>query len=162
MIIRMDTERIGWPQVVRLGRDRRGWTQEQLARESAVALKTVGNLENGTVEPQRGTLGKIQRALGLSSDIAVAQRQASGELEMPLYGLHISAVGLAELPPQTGADELDRYLLRLEERVSRIESRLRSDDDDASSQLEGEDEAPGKRTPLGRRARQQSASKKRQ
>ena len=57
----------GWDRVVDAVIDRRaelGWTQERLAAEADVAVRTIRSLERGEARPQPTTRGKIERALG--------------------------------------------------------------------------------------------------
>ncbi|MFS3128682.1 helix-turn-helix transcriptional regulator [Nocardioides sp. Bht2] len=89
----MDEDRFGWGDVVRMRREAFDMTQNQLAKVASVSLKSVGNLENGTVVPQRGTLRKIQEALGLSSDLKVARVQSR------------------QLPPNASVPEVGRQAL---------------------------------------------------
>ena len=53
-------------QQIRSARELRGWTQEQLAVRADVSRSTIQNLENGRRSPQRGSLGRIAAALGIS------------------------------------------------------------------------------------------------
>ncbi|QLQ11126.1 MAG: helix-turn-helix transcriptional regulator [Nocardioidaceae bacterium] len=57
-------------------------TQQQLAKAAGVSLKTISNLENDeSLIPQRGTLRKVREALGLSTDLATARKQASRDVD---------------------------------------------------------------------------------
>lgn len=100
-------------------------TQEQLAAAAGVSLKTIGNLENEGVTPQKGTLRKVREALGLSSDLSVAA--ATVDAVSPLG----KALGIvpSRPAPRTGADRyLDDMLARiedLEDRVSGLEAVIR-------------------------------------
>lgn len=49
-------------------RQLRGWNQETLAHEAGVAVKTLSRYENAHTVPERDTIEKIARALGLSPD----------------------------------------------------------------------------------------------
>lgn len=53
---------------IRLAREHRGWTQEQLAVHADVSRSTIQNLETGRRQPQRSSLGRIATALGISVD----------------------------------------------------------------------------------------------
>ncbi len=50
-------------------------SQKELAIAADVAEKTVTNMETGGKVPQHNTLWRLQKALGLSSDIDVARRR---------------------------------------------------------------------------------------
>lgn len=72
-------DRAAWGPLVSERREQLGMTQRQLADVADVAAKTIHNLETAGMTPRPATLRKIQRALGLSSDIEVArERVASG------------------------------------------------------------------------------------
>lgn len=43
----------------------RGWTMTELAQRAGVGTSTVSNLENGSVEPEPATVGKLLEALEL-------------------------------------------------------------------------------------------------
>ena len=51
---------------IRSARERRGWTQEQLAVHADVSRSTIQNLENGRRQPHRGSIKRIAHALGIS------------------------------------------------------------------------------------------------
>lgn len=53
---------------IRSARERRGWTQEQLAVHADVSRSTIQNLENGRRSPHRGSLNRIADALGVTVD----------------------------------------------------------------------------------------------
>lgn len=55
-------------QHIRSAREKRGWTQEQLAVRADVSRSTIQNLETGRRQPHRGSLKRIAEALGV--DIA--------------------------------------------------------------------------------------------
>lgn len=59
-------------------------TQGELAVASGVAPKTLYNVFNGGT-PNRNTLAKLQRALGLSTDIEVAELVIEGGDRIPYY-----------------------------------------------------------------------------
>ncbi len=45
-------------------RERRGWTQEELAEKSSVSARTIGMLENGQSKPHMPTRRRLLQALG--------------------------------------------------------------------------------------------------
>lgn len=49
-------------------RKRKGWSQEQLAEESGLSLRTIQRIENGESEPTGHSLRQLTRALGISPD----------------------------------------------------------------------------------------------
>lgn len=53
---------------LRAAREAKGWTHEQLARESGLSLDTVIKIQSGRRQPGGETLVKLCRALGVSSD----------------------------------------------------------------------------------------------
>lgn len=55
-------------QRVRAARERRNWTQEDLARESKIARANIARLETGRVVSKLPTLERVARALGLQTD----------------------------------------------------------------------------------------------
>lgn len=46
-------------------RRRRAWTQERLAREADLTVRTLHRVETGAVEPRPSTLNKLAGALGV-------------------------------------------------------------------------------------------------
>lgn len=87
-------------------------TQQQLADAAGVSLKTISNIENESLTPQRGTLRKIREALGLSSDLAVAMERADEPVRVT-----------PELDRRQ-AGTIEQRLGDLEGRVTRIENGL--------------------------------------
>ena len=51
--------------LVRFYREERGFTQARLAARSGVSLRTIRNVESGTMEPRMDSKRKILLALGL-------------------------------------------------------------------------------------------------
>jgi len=50
-------------------RNKKGWTQEKLAREAGISYITLVKIERGNIEnPKLQTLVKLARALGVSLD----------------------------------------------------------------------------------------------
>jgi transcriptional regulator with XRE-family HTH domain len=69
-------------QVVRALREERGLGQEALARKAGVTQTTVSYVERAVFNPQRGTIEKLGRGLGVSmDDIAsrVVKKEAAAE-----------------------------------------------------------------------------------
>jgi transcriptional regulator with XRE-family HTH domain len=50
---------------IRRARERRGWTQQQLADEVGVSLRAVGDWERGRTSP-RNAIGRLEQVLGIS------------------------------------------------------------------------------------------------
>lgn len=50
--------------LIREARERSGLTQEQVAHDAGVSVRTLSGVEAGTVRPQIDTLAKIAGALG--------------------------------------------------------------------------------------------------
>lgn len=118
----MDSDRLGWDAVVRMARELFAMTQQQLAEAAGVSLKTIGNLESGGNVPQRATLEKIRQALGLSSDIEVARRQARGEVEGLAKILGHAAP--TEPPKVVRVRSLESDVFDLLARVEQLEDRV--------------------------------------
>lgn len=70
-----------------------GWNDPDLAHEAGVDTSTVRRMLAGAIWPQRGTLGRIEAALGWSPDIL--QRIADGEADPP---------PIEDLPPDRRRD----------------------------------------------------------
>lgn len=77
-----DDERSAWGALIVERREQLGMTQEQLAAAADVAPKTIYNMEAGGRTPQPRTLRKVQRALGLSTDIEIARLVVDAEREV--------------------------------------------------------------------------------
>lgn len=68
-------------QQIRSAREKRGWTQEQLAVHADVSRSTVQNLENGRRQPHRASLRRIADALGVDvADLSSAQPMTLAEI----------------------------------------------------------------------------------
>ena len=59
------------PEIVRERRAERGWTQEQLAHEAGIAVRTVARVEAGQM-PTAGTMHLMSEALGLPIELRAA------------------------------------------------------------------------------------------
>jgi len=59
--------------VVRVTREDRGWSQEQLAGRADLNRSYLGEIERGTVMPSIETAAKIAAALGLSLSSLIAR-----------------------------------------------------------------------------------------
>ena len=53
---------------LRVERAKKGWSQEDLARESGVAVNTIARYESGRNMPSLNVAAKMARALGCSID----------------------------------------------------------------------------------------------
>lgn len=122
----MEPNRSNWGAVFRRRREYLEMTQQQLADAADVALKTISNIENESLTPQRGTLRKIRDALGLSSDLDVARQQAE-------EGVGLEAAGFAPVV-RIKRSGLDAYLFDMENRLLNLEDRV--------AELEGRSERP--------------------
>jgi len=60
-------ERDGLPGRIRTARLRLGLTQEELATQAGVHIRTVRNSEAGSFKPARATLGRLRAVLGMLS-----------------------------------------------------------------------------------------------
>ncbi len=63
---------------IRAARERRGWTQQRLAKELGVGFRTVGNWERGETVP-RNRMGMLQNLFGdeIDPDAPDPLREAS-------------------------------------------------------------------------------------
>ena len=93
-------------QQIRSARERRGWTQEQLAVRADVSRSTIQNLENGRRSPHRGSLGRIAAALGVSVDAL----KRAGEDELDAREIRDALQAAAELEDP---EEMRAVLLEL-------------------------------------------------
>lgn len=50
---------------IQQGRQKKGWTQQQLAGEISEPVELIKKYENGSIVPVGAVLGKIKRALGI-------------------------------------------------------------------------------------------------
>lgn len=112
-------DRASWADVIRQRREVLDLTQQQLAAAAGVSLKTISNIENEALTPQRNTLRKVREALGLSSDLTVAAAQAAELVKIE-----------NEINFPFSPKELDGFLAHLADRISRLEDRV--------DQLDGE------------------------
>lgn len=108
----MQTERSGWAFVVRSMRKRYEMTQAQLADAAGVSIKTITNIEAGTLTPQSRTLRSVRLALGLPEDLEGAKRMVLAEVEN------------ADRPPVPADRQLEGRIFYLEKRVQRLERML--------------------------------------
>lgn len=60
-------------QVVRVTREDRGWSQEQLAGRADLNRSYLGEIERGTVMPSIETAAKLAAALGISLSSLIAR-----------------------------------------------------------------------------------------
>jgi transcriptional regulator with XRE-family HTH domain len=60
-------------QVVRVTREDRGWSQEQLAGRADLNRSYLGEIERGTVVPSIETAAKLAAALGVSLSSLIAR-----------------------------------------------------------------------------------------
>lgn len=49
-------------------REKKRWSQEELATNSGLSVKTISRLENGRYESRRNTIDRVADALGVSAD----------------------------------------------------------------------------------------------
>jgi len=60
------------PEIVRGARNGREWSQEKLAQEAGVSVRTVARMEGGEVTPALGVLHLVCEALGLPGELRAA------------------------------------------------------------------------------------------
>jgi HTH-type transcriptional regulator/antitoxin HipB len=63
---------------LRTARERKGWTQDELAAQAGVGQQTISRLEAGIGDPKLTTLARLEAALGLRSG-ALAKAAAEGQ-----------------------------------------------------------------------------------
>jgi len=68
-----NTLRQRFGQVVRMTREDRGWSQEQLAGRADLNRSYLGEIERGTVMPSIETAAKLAAALGVSLSSLIAR-----------------------------------------------------------------------------------------
>lgn len=68
-------------QQIRAARERKGWTQEDLARASGIARPNIARLEKGGQVPKVATLRRVAAALGLESDALLTAPQPVADRE---------------------------------------------------------------------------------
>lgn len=67
-------------------RQQRGWTQEELAAECRVNVRSIQRIEAGEVLPRRSTLNQLTEILGMNATL-----EASQEDRFWLLLLHLSS-----------------------------------------------------------------------
>lgn len=71
-----------WParfgRVVRLERDRRGWSQESLALRADLNRSYLGEIERGDCVPSLATMAKLAEALDARLSVLLARCEAPG------------------------------------------------------------------------------------
>ena len=73
-----------------------GWTQEKLAEESGVGLRTVSGFARGENVPNGATLGKFARAMGVDPEEQRAHWAKDVALFADLMGIWLSTLPEAE------------------------------------------------------------------
>lgn len=74
---------------IRAMRGGKGWTQDELAAAAGVSKRTIGNLENGKVTLQPGTLGRVLDALGYRRAARPWSDEIDGFLQMVGFKLSL-------------------------------------------------------------------------
>lgn len=88
-------------QLIRTGRELRGWDQAELARRTGVRQQTVSRWENDTARPRGERLDALSRELGLSTrELSAARDEATpaGNLPRPVRPLLVN-LPVGELTP---------------------------------------------------------------
>ena len=83
---------------IKRARERRRWTQRQLAAELGVDIKSVDNWENGRTRP-RSSIGAIEEVLGISLNGGPAPEEPESEWER--WERYV--MNLPHLPPDVAA-----------------------------------------------------------
>lgn len=63
-----------WKRIERLMKERGGWSRAELSRESGVTQATLSRWAKGHHDPDRDSLSKVARALGVSIDQLLGER----------------------------------------------------------------------------------------
>lgn len=87
-------------------RDDEGWTQETLAEESGVALRTVSDVLRGRSIPNEGTAEKLGRALGLQRGPAQVEETWPEDIKTFLRIMGIYLNGLSDLDRENAMREI--------------------------------------------------------
>ncbi len=77
-------------------RNRRGISQELLAEDSGLSLRTIQRIENGETEPRGDTLKRLADTLNVTPDELIEWKQA--EDNSYLYYLNLSALAFLVFP----------------------------------------------------------------
>lgn len=77
-------------------RNRRGISQELLAEDSGLSLRTIQRIENGETEPRGDTLKRLADTLNVTPDELIEWKQA--EDKSYLYYLNLSALAFLVFP----------------------------------------------------------------
>ena len=75
-------------------RNRKGFSQEQLAEESRLSLRTIQRIEKGESTPRGDTLPKLTRALGVTPDDLLEWTLIENRGYLTLLNLRRSQKGL--------------------------------------------------------------------
>lgn len=84
---------------IRRARERAGLTQQQLATEVGVGVRTIGNWERGESVP-RNRLAKIEDVLGVSLRGTVGPAPQDAEPDRLPVGSGVEPLDLAQLEPE--------------------------------------------------------------
>ena len=106
-------------------REARSWSQEDLAYNSKVTIRTISRLENGTTEARRGTIRALAAALGVN--------------EVDILGTPPAPLGLGGLEVVGRSTQLDR----IEALLLEVLNRLPEPADDAPEIEESHPPGPG-------------------
>tara|TARA_R110000868_G_scaffold410693_5_gene699833 strand:- start:9911 stop:10426 length:516 start_codon:yes stop_codon:yes gene_type:complete len=82
-------------------RIKKGLTQEQLAEETSISVRTIQRIENGEVEPRAHSIHKIAEALEINYEDIVSQDNSTLELANGLawkIAIHACAIFIIPLP----------------------------------------------------------------
>ncbi len=72
----MDNKQIG--ERIRMYRNKKGWSMEELSFRAHLSLNTIGRMERGEYTPQIDTLRTIEKALGLPENTLFSSPTPTG------------------------------------------------------------------------------------
>lgn len=115
---------------IKRARERKRWTQQQLADALDVNIKTIDNWENGRTSP-RSSIGALEDVLGISLDEDEPRPLVSDRLLTDIRrelgdekaALMIAALEETSADPRVGAAEGRRAGLRVERPVQRVDEK---------------------------------------
>jgi transcriptional regulator with XRE-family HTH domain len=113
VLLAMDEHRAQAGQRLRVLREQRGWSQEDLARESKLSTKTVSRFENGRHDGRRQTIRQLAEALGID------EFEILGDPPNPLGG------GIRDQVDGV-SDEFREHVATMLHRLDQIDAELRT------------------------------------
>jgi transcriptional regulator with XRE-family HTH domain len=98
----------GVAEIIREGRERKGWSQADLAQRSGVSASTIARTEQDRGLPNSNTLRRIAAAINYDPDAIVRMAKEPGTQHVPAWLPEQSKSLSTALPGITTADQLHR------------------------------------------------------